>query len=51
MQLDTLPSFRRRASIIDINCEPSTIEEITKHLQKLKNKKESDDIDSEILEF
>ena len=52
-ELDNLPSFveslRKISSTIDINNEPPTIDEITKHLQKLKNKKANNDIDSELL--
>ncbi|XP_066914954.1 uncharacterized protein [Clytia hemisphaerica] len=52
-ELDNLPSFveslLKISSTIDINIEPPTIDEITKHLQKLKNKKANNDIDSELL--
>ena len=52
-ELDNLPTFveqlRKISSTVDIDNEPPTIDEITKHLQKLKNKKANNDIDSELL--
>lgn len=52
-ELDDVPNFveslRKLSSTIDINSEPPTIDEISKHLQKLKNKRANNDIDSELL--
>jgi len=52
-ELDTLPDFvespKHLSSGIDVNSQPPTIEEITKHLQKLESKNVSNDIDSELL--
>ena len=51
--LDNVPNFveslRKISSTITINNEPPTIDEITKHLQKLRNKKANNDIGSELL--
>ena len=50
---DDIPNFveslRKLSSTIDINNEHPTIDEISKHLQKLKNKRANNDIDSELL--